>query len=65
MNPKTSNLILFSALAALAIGVVLSIYFNSLFIFIILPFGIGWSYSRRRHATSDEYSEREEEDADS
>ncbi|MDH2899548.1 MAG: hypothetical protein PXY39_01110 [archaeon] len=35
------------SIVSLAIGVVLSIYYNSLFLFIFLPFGFGWGFSNK------------------
>jgi len=54
-------LLLISTVVVFAIGIVLSVYFNSLFIFIFIPFGLGWTFSRKSEAKpeSDEESPKE------
>lgn len=42
---QISRILLTLSIVSLAIGVVLSIYYNSLFLFIFLPFGFGWGFS--------------------
>ncbi|MGA2874206.1 MAG: hypothetical protein ABSE82_01595 [Nitrososphaerales archaeon] len=54
---KHSRLLLLSTVVVFAIGIALSFYFNSLFIFI--PFGLGWTVSRKseaRHESDEAFS---------
>ena len=44
---RISRVLLILSIVSLAIGVVLSIYYNSLFLFIFLPFGFGWGFTNK------------------
>jgi len=45
MKPFMISLIIF--LVILAAGILLSIYFNSLILLLLLPFGFAWSFRRK------------------
>jgi len=62
---KLSHLILLSTAIVFAIGVLLSIYFNSLFIFLFIPLGLGWTFSRKSEAKSESDQESSEENPQS
>ena len=46
-------MLLFSTVIVFTIGIVFSIYYNSVFIFVFIPFGLGWTFSRKSEARSE------------
>jgi hypothetical protein len=59
---KFSRAVFLIAIASFLVGILLSILFNSLFIFLFLPFGIGWGFARRSEPK--QRRDREEQDED-
>jgi hypothetical protein len=65
---RASRILLIAALASFAVGIILSILFNGFFLFLFLPFGIGWGFTRRsspkdRRGESEENRDNEEENS--
>jgi flagellar basal body-associated protein FliL len=58
---KSYQIALIVTFAVLVLGILLSIFLNSLFLFFFLPFGFAWGFGRKRKSSSVQQEEEEEE----